>query len=383
MMKAPLVVVFLVTLSLALPMAVHSQDGELATVETVVAFNPEAGELPEGIAVDAQGNVYVALSPLGQIRKIAPDGTETLFASLPSPGETGAGLLGMAFDAGGILYAGLGTEDPSTTGIYRVSPDGSFEHLAGSEAITFPNYPVFDDAGNLYVSDTIIGAIWKIPPGGAPEPWIQHEMLTGMNLPDVPMPFPVGANGLAYKDGNLYAAVTEQFHVLRISVQADGSAGSPEVIAGGEELAVLDGIALDENGDIYALVISQSKLVRIDHKDGTVTTLATAAEGLDFPASLAFGTQAVDNQTVYVTNFAIGPPGGAGPGVVKVDVGVRGLPLPYGAPPVAAEAVEEVAPEVVPETGGAGIPVYLVAIALGGVVVFSGLAEGLLRRRSR
>ena len=29
-----------------------------------------------------------------------------------------------------------------------------------------------------------------------------------------------------------------------------------------------------------------------------------------------------------VPNFAIGGPGGAGPGIVKLDVGVPGLPLP-------------------------------------------------------
>lgn len=370
-MKTRLVTVTLLALLLALPLASYAQDTGLAAVETVITYNPEAGELPEGIAVDQEGNLYVSLSPLGQIRKIAPDGTETLFVSLPTPAETASGVLGMAFDAAGNLYAGHGTGDPSTSGIYRISPDGTFEVLPGSGEIGFPNYPVFDDGGNLYVTDTIAGAIWRIPPGGTAEQWLQDETLEGLNLPDVPMPFPVGANGIAYRDGDLYVAVTEKAHVVRVPVLADGSAGEPEIVAGGEELAVLDGIALDVNGDIYGAVISQSKLVWIDPDDGTITTLATAEEGLDFPASLAFGTQEVDNQTLYVTNYAIGPPGGAGPGVVKVDVGVQGLPLPY------AVAM------LVPETGGSGFPVHVAVIALGGAVVLGGLAVELVRRRSR
>jgi hypothetical protein len=57
--------------------------------------------------------------------------------------------------------------------------------------------------------------------------------------------------------------------------------------------------------------------------------------------------------------------------VVKVDVGVQGLPLPY------------VVAMLVPETGGSGIPVHVAVIALGGIVVLGGVAVELVRRRSR
>ena len=51
-------------------------------LETVVLYDPAIGELPEGIAVDKVGNLFVTLAPLGQIRKIAPDGSESVFATL-------------------------------------------------------------------------------------------------------------------------------------------------------------------------------------------------------------------------------------------------------------------------------------------------------------
>jgi hypothetical protein len=94
------------------------------------------------------------------------------------------------------------------------------------------------------------------------------------------------------------------------------------------ELLVLDGIGLDVHGNIYGAVITQSKLVKIDAQTKEITTLATAADGLDFPASLSFGTGKGDRQSVFVTNYAIGPPGGTGPALMKVEVGEPGLPLP-------------------------------------------------------
>jgi sugar lactone lactonase YvrE len=54
-----------------------------AQVAWVKEYNPALGELPEGIAVDRQGNIYVSFAPLGQVRKISPDGTESLLYQFP------------------------------------------------------------------------------------------------------------------------------------------------------------------------------------------------------------------------------------------------------------------------------------------------------------
>jgi sugar lactone lactonase YvrE len=301
--------------------------------EVVIEYDPAANEFPEGIAVDKPGNVYVSLDELGQIRKISPDGSESLFVDF---GESG--LVGLAVDALGNVYAARNTGNPATHGVWQISRGGVGERLPGSEQIIFPNSLAFDKRGNLYVTETysvdedgnfIDGAVWRIPPGGSAELWIRHPFLAGVNFPDIPFPFPLGANGIAYRHGTIYVANTEKAHVVRIPILKDGSAGIPEIITDAfDELFVLDGIALDVHGNIYALVIAQSKLVRIDPSDGSITTLATANDGLDFPASLAFGTGKGNRKSVFITNFAIGPPGGAGPGVVKIDVGIPGLPVP-------------------------------------------------------
>ncbi len=327
-------IVTVVTLVLTFTFAMFSvQAGADDPAQVVITYDPAAGEFPEGIAVDKSGNIYVSLDGLGQVRKISPDGSESLFVDF---GEAGA--LGLAVDAPGNVYVARNSGNPATHGVWRISPDGAGERLPGSEQIVFPNALAFDKRGNLYVTETfglddagnfIDGAVWRIPPGGSAELWIRHPSLAGVNWPDLPFPFPIGANGISYRHGALYVANTEQAHIVRIPVLKDGSAGMPEIITDDfEALFVLDGMALDVHGNIYALVIAQSKLVRIDPSDGSVTTLATAEDGLDFPASLAFGTGKGDRQSVFITNFAIGPPGGTGPSVVKIDVGVSGLPLP-------------------------------------------------------
>ena len=324
--KISLILILILVLT-SLSMSTVLADGH---VTTLFNFNPALGELPEGVAVDKVGNVYVGLAPLGKIVKFNTKGEVSDFAFLPTPTPFGIGLLGLAVDAPGNVYAGLFSGDEATQGVYKVDRDGNSERLPGTDAITFPNALAFDKRGNLYVTDTIIGAVWRISPDGSVEMWIQDETLVGFILPDPGAPpFPIGANGIAYRHGSLYVANTTEAQIVRIPVMKDGSAGSPEIfVKDPVELSVLDGIALDVHGNIYGVVITQSKLVKIDAQTKEITTLATAADGLDFPASLSFGTGKGDRQSVFVTNYAIGPPGGTGPALMKVEVGEPGLPLP-------------------------------------------------------
>ena len=324
--KISLMLILILVLT-SLGMSTVLADGH---VTTLFNFNPALGELPEGVAVDKVGNVYVGLAPLGKIVKFNPKGGVSDFAFLPPPTPFGIGILGLAVDAPGNVYAGLFSGDEATQGVYKVDRDGNSERLPGTEAITFPNALAFDKRGNLYVTDTIIGAVWRISPDGSVEMWIQDETLVGFILPDPGAPpFPIGANGIVYRHGSLYVANSTEAQIVRIPVLKDGSAGSPEIfVKDPVELSVLDGIALDVHGNIYGVVITQSKLVKIDAQTKEIKTLATAEDGLDFPASLSFGTGKGDRQSVFVTNYAIGPPGGTGPALMKVKVGEPGLPLP-------------------------------------------------------
>ena len=314
-----------------------SQASASGEVEVVKSFDGSLGELPEGIAIDKTGNIYVSLGlpgfaggTSGEIWKINSDGTESVLVEFNVPPAAG-----LAVDApGNVYYAHPTNADDSTTGVYRLTSDGGTERLPGTENMVLPNGLAFDKQGNLYASDSILGSIWRIPRGGSAdaESWLhQHEWLVG--CPEDPF----GANGVAYWKGNLYVANTANGLLVRIPILTDGSAGNPELIAGDpncdpDELYGMDGIALDVDGNIYALLVLQNKLVRIDPTDGTFTVLLTGEDdGLFNPASIAFGTGKGDRKSVFITNFAVlepGPEGNHGPAVLKFDVGVPGLPLP-------------------------------------------------------
>ncbi len=322
MNKGIFCVSILLILAVTVAFAPITAQGITSSVEVVRQYDYASGELPEGITIDKRGNLYVSLNPLGQLWKISPDGTESILLDL---GEGGAG--GLAVDAPGNVYMTHFSFNPATQGVYRVTKDGVSERLPGTAAMVFPNALALDKQGTLYVTDSTSGAIWRIPWGGSAQLWLQHSLLEGLGeIPGYP---PIGANGIAYRQGNLYVANTEKGLIVQIPILPGGVAGEPQIIAQGPELYGLDGIALDVHGRIYAVLVLQSKFVQIDPVDGDVTELLTVDDNLDEPASLAFGTGKGNRQSVFVTNFAVVPPeAGYGPAVFKVDLGVPGLPLP-------------------------------------------------------
>jgi len=306
--------------------------------EGVVVVAPfDAPHWPEGLTIDKRGNMYVTqgapfwFAPSdGWIQKISPDGTEIEDLAFFAGGQGPAGIVVNA--RGEVFFAWPNPGNPAN-GVYQLHDGGSTERLWGSENIILANGLALDNHGNLFVSDSAIGAVWRVPvDGSAPaQIWSYGSSLGGCVAGDV------GANGVAIWNDSVYVANTFKGLLVRIPILDDGSAGQAEVVAGDDtngcdfdELFGMDGIALDVHGMVYALLVLQDKLVRIDPSDGSFEVLLTGADGLHNPASIAFGTGKGDRQSVFIANFALFPPGpeSLGPAVLKYDVGVPGLPLP-------------------------------------------------------
>ena len=290
-------------------------------IQTVVSFDPVAGEFPEGVTVDVRDNVYVSLvAPVNEIRKIDPAGNQSLVAHFDVPGR---GPLGLVVSAAGKMYVAMSTSDSATRGVYRVLPDGGSTRLAGTDGIFFPNGLALDARGNVYVTDSIGGSVWKISPNAPARLWIESPLLAGTGA--FGLGFPLGANGIAVRSHAVTVTNTEGASVVRIPIRRDGSAGTPSVLAQGPALFGSDGLTLDVFGNAYVAVNPQSTLLR-SGPGGAITVLATAADGLDNPASLAFGTSLTDRMSLFITNFAIFSATPT-PGLLKASVGVPGQPI--------------------------------------------------------
>jgi sugar lactone lactonase YvrE len=294
-----------------------------ATIETVVTFDVSVPELPEGLAFDKVGNAYVGLiAPASEIVRITPDGDRSTFATIDPGTSGGFGPLGLAVDARGHVYAGVVTFD-RTGGVVRVHRDGSITRIPGSGQIAFANGLAFDQRGTLYVSDSIGGAVWRIPRGGSATKWIEDPLLTGTGA--LGTGFPVGANGIAVRHGSVIVANTERASLVRIPIRPDGSAGSPSVMIQDPALMGADGLALDARGGIYVAVIAQSTIVKVS--GGSIATLADAGDGINQASSIAFGTGSRDHRDMFGVNFGVFSATPT-PTLFTFPVGVPGDPLP-------------------------------------------------------
>jgi sugar lactone lactonase YvrE len=117
---------------------------------------------PRAVAVDSAGNLYIADTESQRVRRVTPGGAIAVVAGSGAPGFSGDGGLataaqlqdpnGVAVDAAGNLYIA----DTGNNRIRRVTPGGTISTVAGGTAdqLNAPAGVAVDGAGNVYVADT-------------------------------------------------------------------------------------------------------------------------------------------------------------------------------------------------------------------------------------
>jgi sugar lactone lactonase YvrE len=286
---------------------------------------PEGVRYPEGITANpATGDIFVANFDFGPnpnrlIRFGRSGRVEAQRDFGPQP------LLGLGFRAGKVYILNFGAqklqridanftaatpvEDVATFPLIGPPPgrenpnaDGTSDTIVFQSGRSAPNALVFDHAGNIYVSDSFQGAIYRIPAGApcvspaCPEV-ISHDPL--LATPGFP---PFGANGLALNadESLLYIANTGDHRVLKMPLPAGPVSVFTESIHGADGLLFHDGllwVAANQADTVYALNARGRIVVRAGEFEGIQRG---APRGLLFPASMVI----VDNW-MYVTNLSL------------------------------------------------------------------------------
>ena len=258
---------------------------------------------PEGVAWGPDGRVYAG-GEAGQIYAIDEGGAVEVVAS------TGGFMYGVTLDGDGNVFAC----DFGRAEIVRVSSDGAIMAVSrgtSDHPIRVPNFTAFDDAGNLFVTDSGAwgaddGLVLRIDPHGVTEVWTQL-------VPGFPNGCCLSADGDA-----LLVVESSRRRVVRVPIGSDGAAGAPESVA---ELtgSQPDGVALATDGTMFVGCYRPDRVWRIP-PDGAPEVLLDDPDGvsLNQPANVAFVGAGLDR-------LAISSLGGWS--LVALDVGVTGLPL--------------------------------------------------------
>jgi len=301
-----------------------------ATVHVVVAFDESKGQNPEGLAIARDGTLFVSVSPLGDVWRIPPGSTQPQpFAHVDGivPGRD-FGLLGLAVDTFGNVYGAVQSANPNANGVWRFDRrTGDATRLPGTSGMGIANGLAFDKQMNLYVADSALGVIWRIPWGGSASIWSQDPALSGNG--SLNLGVPLGVNGIAIQRGVVTVTNTERRTVLQIP-KIGGAPGAVSVLATLPTGDNPDGVQMDVFGDAFVAMNLANAIGEVS-PSGSMRVVASGGP-LDFPSSVVFGTARGYRMSIFGVNFSIsenfGLPSGPGPGVFVFNAGVPGWPMP-------------------------------------------------------
>ena len=255
---------------------------------------------PLGVAVDTGGNLYIADQNNNRIRKVNPSGIISTLAGNGTQTDTIDG-------PGGNPADDLGDSGPAT-----------------SASLTLPTGAAVDSAGNLYIADQGNNRIRKVTPGGTISTVAGNGTAgftgdggqassTSLNQP----------NAVAVDTaGNLYIADRSNHRVRKVAtggiistVAGDGTAtfagdGGP---AAGAALNLPSGVAVDTAGNLYISDFANSRVRKVDHTTGFISTVAGNGTfgffGDGGPATVAYLNSpaglAVDGSgNLYIADFS-------------------------------------------------------------------------------
>lgn len=284
-----------------------------------LAINPNTGEIYVGSfdarePADVRDNQILRLSPRGdviaRVRVGATPLTGLAFAEdklyFLNFGASKLQRLPAAFTSEAVPedVANFGAQEPSTPLRREVAnPDGTVDHIQfGAAGFPAINGLVFDRHGNAYVSDSFLGAIYRIADATTCTR-CSVDVLARDGLLATTGALPFGANGMAIDEesGLLYVNNAGDGRVLRmpstggqIDVLAEGIYGADGIVLHDRRLWV----SANQIDEVVALDLQGKVVARAGRNIGI--GMHGAPSGLLFPAATA-----VQGHRMIVANLAL------------------------------------------------------------------------------
>ena len=290
---------------------------------------------PAGVAVDSSGNVFIGNA--SRVLKVTPDGTLSVFAGTgvssgtPTAGPATFSVVprpqGLAIDANDNLYIA----DYTAHRILKVTPGGTLSIIAGtgslaaptpgpatSSALKFPAGVAVDSNGNIYVADKGNNLVEKITPGGT------LSIIAGNGTRGVPTAGPALSSSLkdpfgvaVDSSGNVYIANQGNSTIEKVTpdgtlstVAGTGTAGTPTAgPATSSNLNTPYDVEVDADNNLFILD-SNNNLIEKVTPGGTLSIIAgtgtayapTAGPALSSNLSYPQGLALASNGDLYVTS---------------------------------------------------------------------------------
>lgn len=290
---------------------------------------------PMGLCTDGSGNLYIADTGNGRIRKVTPDGNIHKFAgsgaSLGDGGYATAAMIyhprGLAAGPSGAIYLASGDHNRirmiATNGIIStIAGDGGAGFSgdggpAASAKVNDPNGIAVDSSEAVYIADTANNRIRKI--SGGTITTIAGNGTAGYTgdgsaatLAKINTPMGITVSSV----GDVYFVDSGNHCVRKISggtITTIAGNGSPGFSGDGGSAALAQlsnprGIAVDSAGTLYVADYGNSRLRKIENGkistiagDGVSTHAGDGPMSYDAQLSTPFGVAVDSNAQIYVS----------------------------------------------------------------------------------
>ncbi len=238
-------------------------------------------DMPQGLAVDSTGNVYIADTLNHRVRRVSADGTITTVAGTGEAGYTGDGKsgrdarlnlpTGLAIGFGDTLFIA----DTGNNVVRQIAPDGAIHTVVGTGEAGYrgdagdaldavlhaPSGIAFDGEGNLYIADTLNQRVRRVD--------VNHQVATV-----------AGTGATGYLGDGRHASFAE------LNLATNPLEGMGQCLA------------VDSRGDVFIADALNHRVRRID-VSGTISTIAQMRTPLGVAVDgqgLVFVADAEDNR---------------------------------------------------------------------------------------